>query len=192
MKQYLSLFCLITLLAGSFYFFPEQAQAVEGLEVQSGEIDVRHQWEDVTFDTAFSNQPVVLAQIQTENGGQATYVDIRNLTTSGFQIRAEEDRGRNRTWLNGWHYYETIKWIAFDPSLVQAGQAFEAGVASFNQADPADWYSLGFTETFSEAPLVFSQLNSENGSHTARMDIQNVTDTSAELQIEEDTARRSE
>lgn len=186
MKHFVSLFALITLLVSGF-FVPDRVQAIEGLEIQSGEVDVRHQWEDVTFGTTFVNQPIVLAQIQTENGGQAAYVDIRNLTTTSFQIRIEEDRGRNRSWLNGWHYYETIKWIAFDPNEVLAGQSFETGIASFNQADPADWETISFTETFSEIPLVFSQLNSENGRHTARMDLQNITGTSVELQIEEDT-----
>ncbi|MFH1142412.1 MAG: H-type lectin domain-containing protein, partial [Candidatus Uhrbacteria bacterium] len=128
MKQYLSLFVLVTLLAGGFYLVPDQAKAIEGLDIQSGEVSVRHQWTNVTFDTAFTNQPVVFAQIQTENNGQAAYVDLRNTSTTGFQVKVEEDRGRIRTWLNGAHPFETVKWFAFDPTEIVAGYGVESAL----------------------------------------------------------------
>lgn len=163
-----------------------QASFLEYLSYDEGIVSINHNWTTVTFEESFSNVPVVFPSIQTENGGHDCEPEIRNLTETGYQIRIEEDRGLDRSWLDGWHTYEDVSWVAFDPAEFMSGYGVEAGVVSFKQASHSYWESVDFGENFDEAPFVFVQTQTRNGGHTESPDVQNVTANGFELRIEED------
>ncbi len=158
----------------------------ETLTFDSGSESVRHQWVNVSFNETFTNTPIVFAEPQTEIGGQAVQPVIRNVTTTTFQIKIEEDRGRDNSWLNGPHVYETVDWIAFDPTEITSGNGIEAGTSNFYQPNYAYSETVTFTETYASAPLVFAQLNSNDGGHVSRPDITSISATSFDVRDEED------
>ncbi|KKT20077.1 MAG: hypothetical protein UW03_C0010G0021 [Candidatus Peregrinibacteria bacterium GW2011_GWA2_43_8] len=158
---------------------------------QFGEESINTTWTTVTFDEAFSNTPLVFAEIQTENGSHAVQVDLRNVTMTSFQIRLEEDRGRNRGWLDGWHYYEDVNWFAIDPTEYTANDGVEVGSVNYKQLLRSNWGSVIFSETFSDTPLVLALIQTENGTDTVRADIRNLTSTGFEFRLEEDRGRSS-
>ncbi len=153
---------------------------------QTGVVNVRHGWVNVEFDDVFDAIPVVFAEIQTENGGQDVQVDIRNVSTTSFEIRLEEDKGKQKNWLDGWHYYEDVSWFAVDPSQVPGGVGVEVGITNFRQASWSDSSSLSFVESFSSDPRMFFEVQTENGGHTVRADLLALSEGGATLRLEED------
>ena len=185
MKTLIKFALLLTLL----YAFAGTASANFGQETltfDSGSESVRHQWVNVSFNETFTNTPIVFAEPITELGGQAVQPVIRNVSTTTFQIKIEEDRGRDNSWLNGPHVYETVNWIAFDPTEITSGNGIEAGTSTFAQANYAYWETVTLAETYGDTPLVFAQLNSNNGGHVSRPDLTNVGLNSFDVRDEED------
>jgi glutamine amidotransferase-like uncharacterized protein len=158
----------------------------ETLTFDSGSESVKHQLITVSFNETFSNTPVVFAEPITENGGQAVQPVIDNVTTTTFDLRIEEDRGRGGPWLNGSHVFETVDWIAFDPTEITAGEGIEAGTSNFYQSSYAYTETVSVTETYASAPLVFAQLNTNNGGHVSRPDLTSISTTSFDVRDEED------
>lgn len=157
-----------------------------GSHVQSGEVFVNSAWSRVAFPTSFSSTPLVFAQITTRRGSDYVYVDIKNVTTTGFTIRAEEDRGPLGVWQDGVHLFESVSYIAIDPSTVVAGQGIEVKSMPIKQTRASSSTILTFSETFSAPPVLFSQIQTENNGQTARIDIISVSSGSAVLRVEED------
>lgn len=75
--------------------------------VKTGTVDTDHNWATVAFPEAFASLPVVAAQIATYNGGQAAFAEVRNVTTTSFQVRVRE-----WTYMDQNHLVETIHWVA--------------------------------------------------------------------------------
>ncbi len=166
--------------------FTARAVLLDAVTYDYGEASINHQWTAVTFTETFSSTPLVFAEIQTEEGGHDAQVDLRNITTTGFEMKVEEDRGSDRTWHDKWHKYETIAWLAFDANEIAAGYGVEAGIHNMNQTNHANWGSVSLSESYASTPLVFAQLQTEEGGHTSRMDLQNISTTGFDLRIEED------
>jgi len=80
----------------------------EGKTVVAGTISANQEWTHVSFPANFNSTPVIIATIMTENGGDPCYVDMRNATATGFDVRVEEDPLKD-----GKHIKEKIGWIAF-------------------------------------------------------------------------------
>jgi hypothetical protein len=68
-------------------------------------------WNNVNFDQSFSN-PVVIADVQTENGGQeALYPEANNVGTGGADVRYCESEANDNC---DTHAQETVAWMAID------------------------------------------------------------------------------
>ncbi|WKZ27585.1 MAG: S8 family serine peptidase [Candidatus Dojkabacteria bacterium] len=65
-------------------------------------------WNTVVFPTPFTSIPNIVFEINTENGADAVQADIRNLTSTGFQVRLEEEPNR----YDGMHTFESFVWYA--------------------------------------------------------------------------------
>jgi len=75
-----------------------------------GTVQTSHLWYSVAFSTAFNSPPIVLTQCQTLNGGQAVVTRQRQGTSSGFQVRLQEEEGNDGT-----HAVETLGYVAVAP-----------------------------------------------------------------------------
>ena len=86
--------------------------------VDTGEFTTKDSgWKRISFSSAFSQKPAVIADVQTEGGGQeALYPEVKNVTTTGADIRYCESEGDNGC---DSHATERIAWIAFDPGKVK-------------------------------------------------------------------------
>ena len=72
-----------------------------------GTESVNHQWKTVTFSTAFTKPPIVVANIISENGPDPVRIDIKDITANSFKIRVEEPIN-----YDGTHTFEDIVWLA--------------------------------------------------------------------------------
>ena len=82
----------------------------DGTLVEVGVAQTDHSWTNVSFSSSFSVAPVTLSQSQTFNGGQAVITRQRNGTTSGFEVRLQEEEGND-----DWHFVETVGYVAVTP-----------------------------------------------------------------------------
>jgi hypothetical protein len=86
----------------------------DGLEYGTVRVDDSN-WNNVNFDQSFSN-PVVIADVQTENGGQeALYPEVDRVGTGGAQIRYCESEGNDNC---DTHARETVAWLALDRGTI--------------------------------------------------------------------------
>lgn len=76
----------------------------------SGTISVNHDWTPVSFGTTFSTIPKVIGDVQSDIGSDTVNIDIRNVTTTGCEVRVEEEALR----YDGLHTTETIAWFAWE------------------------------------------------------------------------------
>ncbi len=98
-----------------FYMVAEAGQhTLGGLEVEAALIETDKlaldgEWESVAFINGFFDVPVVLAGVQTENGGYVVTTRITDLHAAGFDLAMDEQEARN----DG-HVTETLGWIAIE------------------------------------------------------------------------------
>jgi hypothetical protein len=99
--------------AGSWTLF-------DGTVIQAGLSDLgsstRQGFIDLDFEAAFSADPAVLTQVQTDNDAAFVKTRMQGVDASGFEAALEEEAASWRS-----HGAETVGWIAMDKGL--AGDA---------------------------------------------------------------------
>jgi hypothetical protein len=84
----------------------------DGTIIEADKIDTTHEWASVPqFTQSFTSTPVTLSQSQTINEVEAVVTRQRSGTSTGFQVRLQEERGNDGT-----HAEETIGYFAIEPS----------------------------------------------------------------------------
>ena len=144
-------------------------------------------WESINFNHDFSNTPVVLTQVQTDN--DATFVRTRqdNATNNGFDLALEEEE----LYKSSGHGTETIAWLAISPGQGNwDGNEFIAG----NTGDTVthNWHTIDFANNFTNAPKFLGNLASFDGPDSAGLRYQNLTNGNVQIMIEEDTSNDNE
>ncbi|MBK9017297.1 MAG: hypothetical protein IPM82_26380 [Saprospiraceae bacterium] len=78
--------------------------------------NVTHRWKTISFPIQFTAQPVLLAQVVSKNDNSAVLARVRNVSTSQFQLRLQEEEGND-----GNHTEENVAWIAIEKVLPPMG-----------------------------------------------------------------------
>ncbi len=144
---------------------------------KTGEI-VTHEWRRITFPTPFSQTPILVAQIATENGLDNSHIDIKDLSADGFSVRVEEDMRED-----GQHAAENVHWIA-----TTAGQHDMILAGTTGRSVSHLWHPASFPSgSFSAPPVLVAQLVSEHGSDNCHLDLRICTESGFEARVEEDT-----
>ncbi|VAX36258.1 hypothetical protein MNBD_UNCLBAC01-1435 [hydrothermal vent metagenome] len=84
----------------------------DGRKIQVGVVGNNQKWKTVTFPEIFGRIPVTLSQSQTYNGGQAIVTRQKNVSSSKFDVRLQEEEGND-----GFHWQETIGYVAIEVDL---------------------------------------------------------------------------
>ncbi|EAZ92173.1 matrixin family metalloprotease [Crocosphaera chwakensis] len=147
----------------------------------------RSDWHNITFNHDFTDTPIVLTQVQTDNDGTFVRTRQNNTTNNGFQVALEEEEA----YLNSGHGSETIAWLAISPGQGNwDGNTFIAG----NTGDQVthDWHTLDFGNTFNTTPQFLGNIASYDGGDSSGLRHRNLSNGQVEIMIEEDTSRDSE
>ncbi len=112
-------------------------------------------WTTVTFRRAYEN-PVVVFGSMTTTGNQAATIRIRNLNSTGFEVKIRE-----WDYLDGSHGLEEIGFTVVEAGshILADGTRIEAGTTTSYNA----FRRIIFNETFQDTPIVMTQVLSENG-----------------------------
>ena len=79
----------------------------DGTQLEAGVVQANHLWVSALLSLPLNSRPVIISQSQTANGEQAVITRQRNITSTGFDVRLQEEEGND-----GWHQLETIGYIA--------------------------------------------------------------------------------
>ncbi len=144
-------------------------------------------WERIEFNHDFTDTPVVLTQVQTDN--DATFVRTRqdNATNNRFDVALEEEEA----FKSSGHGTETIAWLAISPGEgTWDGNQFIAG----NTGDQVthNWHTLDFGNNFTNAPTFLGNIASFDGRDSSGLRYQNLTNGNVQIMVEEDTSQDME
>lgn len=148
----------------------------------------------VLFPTAFTTTPVVFTGVSTynESNPEAEVVTTRvtNINSFGFETALQEQEANPQS-----HVMEDIHYIAIETvtgTTASGGVPIEVGRTGNNVTD--SWYTLNFSTSFSNVPMVALNMQSFSGMNTASVRYGNavLTNSAIDIQIDEEKSSDTE
>lgn len=134
-----------------------------------------------SFSAGFTDPPVVLTSVMSENDTTTVDSDPSNITASGFDRTLQEEEAQD-----GVHAAETIGWIA-----IQAGGDAASGTANAFDGVNQNTDVLGLGDTFNDS-VVLAETQTINGGDTATVVIDGQTNSTVGVFVEEEQSANSE
>ncbi len=147
--------------------------------IELDDIEIDHNWVRIDFAEPFVD-PVVVAGPLSSNGSHPSIIRLRNISSSGFEIRLQEWE-----YLDGSHSLEKVSYLAMEKGrhTLEGGTQIEAG--NF-QASGGSKKDVQFTTVFSEEPVLITSLQSFADTKAATSRIKSISDTEFSVSIEEE------
>lgn len=143
-------------------------------QIETGKVGVTNNLTSVTFASAFPSVPAVFTGEISEYGGQKFFVNIKNVTTTGFDIQLLEN---TISQYDIYHPPEVISWIA----ILNSDSNKQIGVANINN----NWETISFTNGYGQTPKIFAQTQTENGPDIENIDLKDLTNNNVAIRVEE-------
>ena len=177
----------IVLEAGTWQL-PNGTQLIVGTLDTSSTVgkSVSNQWSTVSFNTLFSSTPIVISQVQSNNDPSWVKTRQRNAGTNSFQVAMEVEDSRTTA-----HGSETIGWLAIEPGTGNwNGRTYEAGATPDSVTQ--NWFTITWNAVFNSAPRFAASIATYDGTDGSYLRYNNLTSSSVQVMIEEDTTLDSE
>jgi len=140
----------------------------------------------VPFKQSFGTVPVVMTTITTANEGDTVTMRLRNISTTKFDYRMQEQEMNSKQ-----HVSEEAGYIAWEPSAGSVDDlVFEIGRTSdsINQ----NFQALSFYEPFTSPPVFVAGMQTTDGGDTATVRCQNKQTDGIDIKVEEEQSRDTE
>ena len=160
----------------------------DGARVEAGRFNANavSSFAAIEFGQAFNTVPVVLTTINSVNEGDAVVMRLKNITTTGFDYRIQEQESNAKQ-----HAPETAGYIAWEPSAGSMdGFMFEIGRTSNSVTH--QFQSMPFDVPFTSPPVFLAGMQTTDGSDTAAVRWQSKQATGVEVKVEEEQSRDTE
>ena len=145
--------------------------------IELGEVEIDHNWVRIQFDSTF-NQPVVVAGPPSSTDNQPCVIRMRNIDTTGFEIRLQE-----WDYLDGTHPKETVSYMVMEYGkfILEDGSHVQAGMfpGSMNSQQ------TNFSQDFDNAPVVVTSLATFNEPAPVTGRISNISTTEFTYKMQE-------
>lgn len=169
----------------------EFGESFEGISTTCSDYDFT--FVDFT-DGHFPIPPIVLATVQSNNGGEAVVPRLSDITAEDCLVKMQEQE--DRTTNDGdpgvapGHVQEDVGLLAIQPGSGTIGsRTFEA--RTFGEIDTNGWYYISFEESYTD-PIFVAQLQTYNGADPCSLRYRNLTADGVEVMIEEETSKDEE
>lgn len=158
-----------------------------GKQVVAGEVSaVDENWQSVSFGTTFSSTPAVIACAVTHNGSDPIVTRIQSVSTTGFQVRVQEEEAKDGT-----HADEVIHYIA-----IATGEGTDHNrqdVVFTGTAVDESWQTLALASYIGSGDPFLACMNSANGADPAGVRFRNQTSaTSVQVKVQEEQSNDTE
>lgn len=155
----------------------------DGRVIEAGTVSANHTNSAVSLTGSFSDPPVVLTSVMSNNDTTTVDSDPLNITTSGFNVRLQEEEGQPRA-----HAFETVGYIAISPG--GGGDDVSGTADTFDTLDhTTDTFSLG--DTFTNA-IVLGETQTINGGNPGSVSIEGQTASTVDMRFVEETSQDAE
>ncbi len=144
-------------------------------------IDVTHVWKTINLPNNFVN-PVVVAGGATRDGGHQGVVRVRNVTNNSFQIRFQEWDYRD-----GRHTTENIGFLVMEAGVHRLTDGTNLVAGSVDLTNES-FRTTTFGTTFATAPLIISQVMTNNDPAAVTERIRNISTEDFQIQLNEEEA----
>jgi len=150
--------------------------------LEIGEATIDQNWKWVELDTSFT-EPVVIAKPISFNDSNPAVVRIKNIDSTGFEIRIQE-----WNYLDGRHSQESVSYIAIEAGsyILPDGTVLEAGKFETTKTD--SFGSVSFNQSFNEIPIVVACITTYNEPDAVTGRIKNITAEGFEFRMQEQQA----
>ena len=145
--------------------------------------NVYQEWKKVAFPIKFSQAPLVFSQIVTNKETTPIAVRLRNISTTHFDIKIQEEEGQDLQ-----HSREHVAWIAIEAGTQITDYKLVAGLVNADDS----WNTLNFNTAFSEIPLVFTDMQSAIEIDPAIAVINNLQVNGVDIKINEEISADAE
>jgi hypothetical protein len=130
--------------------------------------------------------PVVVAKPVSTYGGQAGVVRIRNASADSFELKYSE-----WSYLDQAHTQEQVFYMVVEEGTTSiAGLTVQAGKLDSALLINEGWEQVNFPSSFSEAPAVFSSVQTFSGSQPVTTRNHNISTTYFQITMDEEEALR--
>jgi hypothetical protein len=149
-------------------------------KMETGEVGVDHNWARVQLSQNFSD-PIVIANVMGFVGDHPSVVRIRNVDSSGFEIRVQE-----WDYLDGNHKVEQIGYLVLERGSHVLPDGGVVLADSFTTSETRSLKPVRFGAELSSTPVVATSIVSvaDGAAVTGRMD--NVTNVGFEYMMQEE------
>ncbi|MEA5385890.1 hypothetical protein VB779_01365 [Haloarculaceae archaeon H-GB11] len=156
----------------------------DGTIVEAGTNRVDGSADTVAFNHTFGATPIVFSQPLTTNDPTPVVIRQESITTTSFQQNLEESQANGQTG----HGIETAGYVAIEQGTGSNDEAaYEAGTTG-NVVRGVDngWTTITFSQTFTQSPALFAQMQSQDGPNTAWERYRLLDRTDVEVSLDED------
>jgi hypothetical protein len=123
---------------------------------------------NVSFNEVFDAVPVVVTSVSSFNGSDPVTGRIKEISKEGFKFRMQREQAKPQE-----HASELITYVAWEPSFgTVGGMTFE-----INKTDNTvthDLQAILFDQSFTNTPVLLSNMQTYNGDNTANVRCDNV------------------
>lgn len=123
------------------------------LPMEAGEVKIDHTWKQVSFARPFFNPVVVIGGLSANQDLQPAVVRMRNVTSSGFEIRIQE-------WecYDGKHALETVGYLVVEAGVHSLPGNIKVEAGQVNVAKGGLFNPFTFKQAFPVAPVVMASV----------------------------------
>ncbi len=151
-----------------------------GVSAEAGHKLIDNNWKRINFEQSFASVPVVLTQVGSDIASSNVVTRVRDVTTSGFDVRLQESGVSDNV-----HARERVNYIALGTGEGEfEGKFFRVGLAQVNSS----WSAVDLGHSFYQPGLVAS-IQSTNDSTAAALRFRNLDDSTVQLMIQNESSQ---
>ena len=157
----------------------------DGRQVVAGITTANEKFKSVSL-TGLTGTPVVLAQVVSYVQTPALTTRLQNVTSSGFQVRVQEEQANNPA-----HAVEQIAYVALETgSGATAARLYEVGRTPQSVTDK--FSSIPFQQPFTSAPVFIASIQTFAGSDPVSLRSQSLSANSVQVVAHEEQSTDTE
>ena len=157
-----------------------------GAKVEAGSFNGSSSFTKINLQQPYNSTPVILAQVITENATAAVTGRISNVNQTSFEYLLQEQEKNSAA-----HATESIGYIAWEPGQGEFNNmVYEVGTTTDSVTHA--WKTVTFQPAFPDLPLFIAAMQTTEGTDTAAVRYQNMSQTKTQIKIEEEQSNDSE
>ncbi len=142
-----------------------------------------HRWKTISFPIKFKTKPIVFAQVVSENESSTVIAQVKNVSTSQFQLQLQEEEYNDQI-----HLEEDVAWIAIEPGSESGVLPFEVGsiLASSNST------AINFINAYDQNPAFISASQTNNELDPVSVRFNSLSESGLNILVEEEASLDAE